>query len=208
MRKVTFGILCKAHIHGKFALCLMTMMDELIDYDVNLKMLIGFSNLPVARSKALTDWYKEHTSGDIFFFLDADQTFRTDDIRAILNLPGDVKCGLYPNAMGECIGEPVDPKAFAKGENLEIISAGCGLMAITWDIVDKLAKTLPSVFTKKDEQTIFPFFHSLLVKQHTNIIQWLGEDNSFCYKVRDVGGHLYGFVSPSIGHEVYKVETL
>lgn len=206
MRRVTFGILCKAQIHGKFALCLMKVMDELKEYDVDMKMLIGFSNLPVARSKALTDWYAEHQAGDIFFFLDADQTFRTEDIRAILKLPGDVKCGLYANALGECIGQPLDPRAFAKGDNLEIESAGCGLMAITWLIVDKLAKVLPKVQTKHDEP-IVPFFQSLIVNRGESL-QWLGEDISFCYKVREIGGHLYGFVSPTIGHEVYKVETL
>lgn len=206
MRSVTFGILCKAHIHGRFAICLMKAMDDLKDFDVDMKMLIGFSNLPVARSKALSDWYKEHKSGDIFFFLDADQTFRTEDIRSILTLPGDVKCGLYPNSQGECVGEPVDKKAFAKGENLEIESAGCGLMAITWDIVDKLRKTLPVVNVKNNEE-IYPFFQSIFVKRNS-LLLWLSEDISFCYKVREIGGHLYGFVSPTIGHEVYKVETL
>lgn len=206
MRNITFGILCKAHIHGKFALCLYKAMDELKEYSVDMKMLIGFSNLPVARSKALSEWYKEHKPGDIFFFLDADQTFRTEDLRAILKLPGDIRCGLYANAFGECIGEPVDKKAFFKGENLEIESAGCGLMAITWEIVDKLAKELPTVYIKNND-SMYPFFQSVFIEED-GYTYWLGEDISFCYKVREVGGHLYGFVSPTIGHEVYKVETL
>jgi hypothetical protein len=184
----------------------MKAVDELKEYNVDVKMLIGFSNLPVARSKALTDWYKSHQEGDIFFFLDADQTFRTEDLRAILSLPGDVKCGLYANAFGECIGTPVDKKAFAKGDNLEIESAGCGLMAIQWGIVNRLAETISSVRVKEGEFVI-PFFQNIFVKQES-YIQWLGEDISFCYKVREAGGHIYGFVSPTIGHEVYKVETL
>jgi hypothetical protein len=206
MRSITFGVLCKSQIHGKFALCLYKTMDELKQYDVDLQMLIGFSNLPVARSKVLTEWYRTHESGDIFFFLDADQTFRTEDIEAILNLKSDVKCALYPNAKGECIGDPVDRVAFAKGENPEITNAGCGLMAITWEIVDKLAKNLPIVYIHHDE-SLYPFFHGIFVEKE-NKTMWLGEDMSFCYQVRKVGGVLHGFVSPTIGHEVYKVETL
>lgn len=206
MRCLTFGVLCKSQIHGKFALCLYKAMDELKQYDIDLKMLIGFSNLPVARSKVLTEWYREHKSGDIFFFLDADQTFRTQDLQSILNLSSDVKCGLYANALGECIGDPVDRVAFSKGDNPEITNAGCGLMAMTWDIVDRLAKSLPIVHIKQDE-SLYPFFQSIFVEENNKTL-WLGEDTSFCYKVRKVGGILHGFVSPSIGHEVYKVETL
>lgn len=206
MRKLTFCVLCKAHIHGKFALCLYEAMDSLKEYEVDLKLLIGYSNLPVARSKALTEWMREHGPGDICFFLDADQTFRVEDLRSILALPGDVKCGLYANAIGECIGEPLNRDLFYKGESLELKSAGCGLMAIQWEIAKKLSEQLPLVYVKYNE-TVYPFFQGVIVEEE-GISRWFGEDTSFCYKVRQVGGHLYGFVSPTIGHEVYKVETL
>lgn len=206
MRNLTIGVLCKSQVHGKFALCLIRAMDELKEFAVDLKLLIGFSNLPVARSKVLTQWYEERGPGDWFFFLDADQTFRTEDLRSILALPGDMRCGLYANALGECIGEPVDKQAFFEGRNLEILSAGCGLMAVSWEIVDRLAKTLPRVQVRPGE-LVLPFFQTIYVKQDA-VLHWLGEDTSFCTKIREIGGKIYGFVSPTIGHEVYKVETL
>lgn len=206
MRKLTFGVLCKAQIHGKFTLCLLKAMDELKEYEIELKLMIGFSNLPVARSKLLTEWYEAHSEGDWFFFLDADQTFRTEDLQEILALQGDVRCGLYANSFGDCIGEPLDKKAFFEGTNRELRSAGCGLMAISWEIVDRLARTHQRVQTRPSE-TVYPFFNCIFVEEGS-ILHWLGEDFSFCHKVRESGGKVFGFVSPTIGHEVYKVETL
>jgi hypothetical protein len=209
MRKLTFGILCKAQIHGRFAICLMTAIDKLREWDVETQMYVGRSNLPVARSELVSTWWKTHGPGDVFFFLDADHTFTVEDLRAILALDADVRCGLYASSDGTCTASFVDPKGFYTGQDDRLLLAGCGLMAMTWEIVDRVRQTLPEVVTADPSDCLFPFFQPLLLDDPSGPKQiWLSEDKSFCYRVRTVGGILRGVTSPTIGHEVYKIETL
>ncbi len=207
MRKLTFGILCKAQIHGKFAICLMEAVDKLKEYSVETQLYVGRSNLPVARSELLTQWWRTHTDGDIFFFLDADHTFTVSDIRAILALDADVKCGIYANSEGTSTATFENPEGFYEGTDNRLLLAGCGLMAITWPIVNNVSKTLPKVYSSDDDNYIVPFFQPLILEE-SGKHSWLSEDKSFCHLVRKAGGVIRGFSSPTIGHEVYKIETL
>lgn len=205
MRKLTFGILCKAHIHGRFALCLMDAADKLREYAVETQIYVGRSNLPVARSELLTNWWRMHGPGDIFFFLDADHTFTVEDIRSILALDADIRCGIYANSEGTSTAVMENPEAFYEGKDNRIALAGCGLMGITWEMVDRLTKKLPEVYTGDGD--IYPFFQPLIIQDKEKKV-WLSEDKSFCYLVKENGGMIRGFTSPTIGHEVYKIQTL
>lgn len=207
MRTLTFGILCKAHIHGRFAICLMNAIDALKEYIVETQIYVGRSNLPAARSELLTKWFRTHKPGDLFFFLDADHTFTVEDIRSILSLDANIRCGIYANSEGMSTATMVDPQGFYEGRDNRILLAGCGLMCITWDIIERLTKGLPLVYQSFDEPTLYPFFQPLIVNVEEKQI-WLSEDKSFCHLVRANGGILRGFTSPTIGHEVYKIETL
>ncbi len=206
MKTLTFAILCKAHIHGKFAICLMEVTDKIREYNVETQIYVGRSNIPVARSELLTNWWRTHKEGDIFFFLDADHTFTVQDIRSILALDADVKCGIYANSEGTSTASFVNPEGFYNGTDNRILLAGCGLMGITWSIVNRLTEKLPLVYAS-EHTTLYPFFQHLIVSEGGKQL-WLSEDKSFCYLVAKEGGILRGFSSPTIGHEVYKIETL
>jgi hypothetical protein len=207
MITLTFGILCKAHIHGRFAICLMNVIDALKEYAVETQIYVGRSNLPVARSELLTKWWRQHKSGDLFFFLDADHTFTVGDIRSIIALNADIRCGIYANSEGVNTAAMVDAEGFYEGRDNRILLAGCGLMCISWDIIDRISKRLPPVYQSLEEDPIYPFFQPIFVKYAEKQL-WLSEDKSFCQLVRENGGILRGFSSPTIGHEVYKIETL
>jgi hypothetical protein len=185
----------------------MEAVDKIREYNVETQIYVGRSNIPVARSELLTNWWRTHKDGDIFFFLDADHTFAVQDIRSILALDADVKCGIYANSEGTSTASFVNPEGFYNGTDNRVLLAGCGLMGITWSIVNRLSEKLTKVHVSDQGEPIFPFFQHLIVQEGSKQF-WLSEDKSFCYLVNKHGGVLRGFSSPTIGHEVYKIETL
>jgi hypothetical protein len=209
MRTLTFGILCKSYLHGRFAICLLSAVDQLREYKIETQIYVGRSNLPAARSELVSTWWKTHRPGDLFFFLDADHTFTVEDIRSILALDADLRCGIYANSEGTSTAVLVNPDGFYKGTDSRLLLAGCGLMAMTWEIVDRVIAVLPQVSTDDPDKPLYPLFQPLLLDQQTSPQKiWLSEDKSFCYRVREVGGVIRGVSRPTIGHEVYKLETL
>lgn len=209
MRTLTFGILCKSYLHGRFTICLLEAVDKLKEYKIETQIYVGRSNLPVARSELVSTWWKTHSPGDLFFFLDADHTFTVEDIRSILSLDADLRCGVYANSEGTSTAVVANPQGFYSGTDSRLLLAGSGLMAMTWEIVNRVIQTLPQIITPDPSVPLYPLFQPLLLDEPGSSKKiWLSEDKSFCYKVREVGGMIRGVSSPTIGHEVYKLETL
>lgn len=173
---------------------------------ISPRFAIGQSDLPKARSEQLTTWYKESKPGDLFMFIDSDQTFTAQDIRRsliyILEGKHDIVCGAYSRRNNTLTVEPKNVISFFRDKEGPLWYGATGFMLMTYEIVDKLAKILGSEAKTSLTASAYPFFYERIVSEpelnRTNL--WLGEDYSFCWLARQHGASLYGYVSPTIGH--------
>jgi hypothetical protein len=223
MKTITLAIPCKAALQARFSLCLLQTLNQIqtkTGYKPLVRILVGKSNIVHARSILLTEWYEASTDDDLFFFLDADQTFTIEDIEAIVKKEGDVVSGIYLNGAGYPTCYPLMLDAFQSGADDRLLYSGCGFMLIRRPILRKVIQLLEKetgasryTLNHDDEMAIIPFFQTKCLLRSELSPQalrgdWLGEDYSFCWRVRECGGTLRAFFSRTLGHEIPQVSYL
>lgn len=204
-----FCILTKGEICGTTTLCLIeALKNEKLNELVKPEYIIciGQSDLPKARSSSLSNWYINAKLGDFFMFIDADQIFTPQDIISAVRYAEthDVVCGTYPRSNGLLASVPKDLPSFYENNGGELYYGATGLMLMNYAIVDKLAKTMELV-DYSTENYAYPFFFEIIAKEQKIFGDkpiWLGEDFSFCKKIRNLGGNIYGFITQTMGHIV------
>lgn len=204
---LTTCILCKNEIHAKTINSFnMSLNHNLIKEIFNIYNIIstGQSDLPKARSIHLSNWYEKGNSGDLFLFIDSDQTFIPDDILTsylYISQGNDVVCGSYARKSGGITLQPEYTVQFFLDNKGPLLYGSTGFMMIKWDIIDKLAKTLKKSFVTRDSKA-YPFFLEKIIDEPSIGVKdyWLSEDYSFTWSIRNINGKVFGYISPSIGH--------
>jgi hypothetical protein len=177
------------------------------NYNLNHMLTIGQSDLPKARSEHVTKWYKNSKKGDVFLFIDADQTFKNEDILRSLSLieKYDVVCGAYAKNDGTMTVQPKDIIDFYQRKEGELFYGSTGFMMFSYDTLKTIVeKRYPSTIRISNTEYSYPFFYERVVvdSEVRDEEVWLSEDYSFCYTVRELGGTVYGYISPTIGHVI------
>ena len=225
MKLLTIAIPCKGTIQSRFSLCLLNVANQihsLTGYTPVIRFLIGKSNIVHARSILVTEWYDKADETDLFLFLDSDQTFTVEDILTSMKQEGDVVAGVYVNGAGYPTCYPLHTKLFKEGKDNRLLYAGCGFMLIRKSIlpriVARMEKEGPTRFAisrdSPGESSVIPFFQPKLLPisemstEATPKGDWLGEDYSFCWRVRDAGGTITAMFSHTLGHEIPQVSFL
>jgi hypothetical protein len=204
---LTICILAKLEICAVTTSCVSNLKNftPLTDfYNINVELSIGQSDLPKVRSNNLTKWYDNGAkNGDVFMFLDSDQTFSPVDIIQGLHYlkQYDVSCGAYAKRTAGITAEPKYLIDFYNKNEGELWYGATGFMMIRYNIVDRLVKHLNKKYMTGKDVLAYDFFFERLVKEFDLDI-WLSEDYSFCWLVRSVGGSVYGYISPTLGHIV------
>lgn len=213
MKTLRIAIPTKLQVHANTMLSLLNSLN-IPDYDIEIKFLIGKSNIDQSRSIMTTAFYDECGDDDLFLFIDSDQTFTTNDIMALINLNADVATGVYSSLNGLPACRPKNFDEFIKGNNDDIYYGATGFMMIRRPILKKIEEFIKSenmgysrFYVSHDSQNIIPFFIQRLIVSETipsdkPTPEWLGEDYAFCWLTRKVGGTIKCHVSPTIGHEV------
>ena len=217
MVKLTVAIPTKLYINAVTILSLFQSF-PLSGYIIEVKILPGKSNIDQARSILVTNWYDSASEEDLFLFLDADQTFTSQDILSLINLNCDVACGVYSSLDGRPTCRPKDYPRFMTGENKEIYYGATGLMLVRKPILCRVEALIKKEYMghsrfwiSNDNNAIIPFFIQRLIisetiPSDTPVPEWLGEDYGFCWAVRRVGGTIKCHVSPTIGHQVAQIK--
>lgn len=225
MKYLTLAIPCKGTLQARFTLCLfhaVNQIQSITGFKPVLRFLVGKSNIVHARSILLTEWYDKAGEEDAFLFLDSDQIFALEDITEILKQKGDVCAGVYVNGAGFPTCYPMDPIRFQQGLDPRLLYCGCGFMLIRKPIVTAIVKKLQTEGIGRyaisrdgsSESSVVPFFQPKLLETSemsenvTPAGDWLGEDYSFCWRVRQAGGVITAFFSRSLGHEIPQVSHL
>jgi len=204
---LTVCILAKTDICCPTIACFMNLINnkELTSLVTLQPMLsTGQSDLPKARSEQVTGWYLTAKSGDLFLFIDSDQTFSGKDVLTSLYHMenNDIVCGAYSRRDGTMTVQPKNIVDFYKERSGELWYGATGFMMFSFDIVDKIAKALEKQVSISNTKKAYQFFFERVVTEpETNRVDlWLSEDYSFCWLARQQQGRVYGYISPSIGH--------
>lgn len=200
----------KLQIHASTITSLLSV--SIPGYQIDFRTLIGKSNIDQARSMMITDWYDNSRDDDLFLFIDADQTFAGDDIQALINLQTDIAVGVYPSMGKYPCCRPIDFEKFQTGEDTSLYYGATGFMLIRRPILVRMEKFIQDenfgvsrYYISKESPNVIPFFKQRLIRSETipdAIPEWLGEDYSFCWVARRLGGTIKAHMSPTIGHEV------
>ena len=203
---LTIATPAKSQIHSKFALSLLSATSQLSKhFNVMIDILPGKSNIIHARSIMLSKWYDNSRDEDLFLFIDSDHVFTANDIIKLTNEPNcDVTCGIYVSAAGSPNCYPVDRENFDKDNRAYYCATG--FMLIRKDICKRMHQWMKAndkidrVNIDASNENAVPFFRTRFannpypeVKQ--DCPDWLGEDYSFCWLVRQAGGTIRATIS-------------
>lgn len=211
----------KVYTNTKFTMCLLSCLNQIkprTGYDPDIKFMCGKSNIDQARSMLATDFYNQCGEKDLMLFIDSDHIFQIDDICNAIAIGGDVSCGIYPNAIGKPTCYMIDSDAFLAGTDNRLRYAGTGFMMIRHTTLTKVAKWLAdndiahARVSGDDYNKVVPFFKQRIVPTefgpaNCGINDWLGEDYTFCWVVRQCGGTIRGFFTKTLGHEVANIRV-
>lgn len=211
----------KVYTNTKFTMCLLTCMNQIkprTGYDPDIKFMCGKSNIDQARSMLTTDFYNQCNKDDIMLFIDSDHIFQIDDICNAIAIGGDVACGIYPNAIGNPTCYMMNPDAFLAGTDNRLRYAGTGFMLIRHTTLTRVAKWLAdndTAFARvsgDDYNKVVPFFKQRIVPTefgpaNCGVKDWLGEDYTFCWLVRQCECVIRGFFTKTLGHEVVNIRV-
>lgn len=192
-------------------------------YQLAFRTLAGKSNIHHSRSIATTNWYDSAGEDDLMLFIDSDHTYSTDDIISAINKRkqtlADVVCGVYSNSAGTRPNiYPKDPEGFMSGLSDEVWYGGTGFMLISKPILTRIKEQLKTeigvdrlwVSDTEGERQVIPFFSSVYTENElspsSGVVTWLGEDYSFCVRVRRANGTIRAFLSRTIGHDTSQIK--
>jgi len=230
MPAITIVTPTRKELHATYVMSLLQAFGSMgnkendTGYRLSFRTIAGKSNIHHARSIAASNWYDSAGANDLLLFIDSDHTFSSEDIIAAIKkfktTDADVVCGVYSNSAGTRPNiYPKNPEGFMNGEDDEVWYGGTGFMLISKQILDKLKQVLTQeigvervwISDAEGERNVIPFFSSVfsnneLSKTEDDKLIWLGEDYSFCYRVRKAGGVIRAFLSRSIGHDTTSIK--
>lgn len=204
LRTLTISVVAKTEMYVVTSACIAQAMDDLRYQNLNViqSLCVGQSDLPKARSCQMTMWFDRAKERDIFMFIDADQVFKTEDILKSVSLIDkyDIVCGAYPRKSGDMTVEPVNMRTFIREKEGPLIYGATGFMMTSYESASKLVKYFGKKVRSSRQDMTYPFFFERIVEEKGETDLWLGEDYSFCWLMRQLGGKVHGYISPSLGH--------
>ncbi len=203
-------------LHASTANSIFALLDHVKIYS-DLQIIADVrssSDLVQLRSAVLTEWFDRYTDQDIFVFVDNDMVFQPEDFLSLLQCQADVCGGLYtggPAANNRPRASWPSVDEWLAGNTEEAYYTGAGFTAIRRPILQRIIHDLEqelgfSRVSGLDNRRYIPFFQQVITRNPTLLQDqsqpvWMGEDVSFCYRVRKAGGKVKVFYSPTIGHE-------
>jgi hypothetical protein len=190
------------------------------DFDVSLALLGGDSLITRSRNK-LVATFLDMPQATHLMFIDADISFRPEDVHRMLKFDHDLVAGMYPvknfdwaqvkekmspdmdeKALAESglhfVGMPCLPKDREERDGfITGIYAGTGFMLIRRSCLERMVLAYPQ--TKYDVAHVYPIPKERSPNQYALfdcIIEpgtniYLSEDFTFCRRWRDIGGKIW-----------------
>lgn len=210
-----YGGMC----HGSYAKSLFNTMKYLLDngYDVQFRDM--YNNSIVTEARDIFTHIFLNSDYDYLFFIDADQSFKPEDVLKMIEEDRDIIGGVVPkkkinwSSVSEASshGIPADmlfkfsgefnisllpnaeqPEDFSK--SFEVSHVGTGMMIIKRSTFEKLKEKVRTYIYTGSGILGINYGDRVYEFWNTNISEegiWMGEDVNFCYMWRKLGGKVY-----------------
>lgn len=210
-----YGGMC----HGSYAKSLFNTMKLLLDSGYEVQYRDMYNNSLVTEARDLFTHMFIKSGYDYMFFIDADQSFKPEDVLRMIEEDKDVIGGVVPkkridwNKVSEAVkhGVPANmlnkfsgefnisllsnqpnPEDFTK--SFEVSHVGTGMMIIKKEVFEKMKKSVRSyIYSGTGVLGVDPG-DRIYEYWNTNISKegtWMGEDVNFCYMWRELGGEVH-----------------
>lgn len=210
-----YGGMC----HGSYAKSVFNTMKYLFDngYEVQYRDMYNNSIITEARD-LFTDMFLK-SGCEYLLFVDADQSFKAEDVMRMIKEDKDIIGGVVPkkrinwNSVAQAVshGVPIDilnkysgefnlalipgsqqPEDFTK--SFEVSHIGTGMMLIKRSVFEKLKDSVRSYTYTGSGVLGLNNGDKVYEFWKTDISDtgsWMGEDVNFCYMWRNIGGKVY-----------------
>lgn len=189
----------------------LACVKELTDAGVQLIKLHGCPYVDHARS-FIASQFLDRTDAEVLMWIDHDIIFNAHEVEPMVDrlLASDyaVLGGAYsvkqPHGMIVGAMKDATEAVFYEPGIHEAVGLGMGFTAVKRTALEKLTETLPKVNCPTFREKCWPFYHHIV-----DDVQYLGEDFSFCQRVRDAGMKVGMDVQPRVWHKgtyVYSLE--
>ncbi len=159
--------------------------------------------IDMARSKLATEALIQAPEHDISMWIDHDMMFQTEDVRGLVwhlrNSDYDALGVMYSFRRPKCsvIGKAVNPRVTFY-EDHTLVDAeffGMGFTAVKKHVFEALKEQCPLAYCPTTQSRIHPFFSHLIEDG-----MYLGEDVSFCRRMKRAGFKLGFYTKPRVLH--------
>jgi hypothetical protein len=165
---------------------------------------IGNALIADCRGVITTNFY--HSDCDELIFIDSDVCWQKGALLKLIDAPVDVVAGIYPT---RC--DPIQytlkyldkPELWADPETklLEVEAVPTGFLKLTRNCIEKMIEAYPEKYWngKAVGEQFWPLYESY-IKTKDGVGYKHGEDYSFCYRWRDIGGKIWVDPEIKMGH--------
>jgi hypothetical protein len=179
------------------------LLDAAVNPDYHIKRNDGRkfatqSGIHRARSIEATKFLLNKNLGDVLMMIDDDMVFSTEEVYQVCREAHEKKAVVGAAYLFRrdptrivlgVMSKGIEEVTFGPGGHLkEVAGIGGGFMAIDRSVLENLAKTLPVLNGNANGNTLIPFFHPIIKEE---LMVEIGEDVSFCERVRDAGIKVY-----------------
>lgn len=199
--KVTLAICSNRGMSVEFVQCLMKLVTTKMP-GADLSIAFYMESL-IDRARAIAATRFLATDGDVLFFLDDDVLFNPSDIIQLINDCMEKRSIIGGPYMLKKEGNVLAVRPFdlskeiiiGKGGSLqEMRWVSTGFMAIHRDVIEAIAKTLPTANIGR-EMELIPMF-----QPYVHQGDYLSEDWSFCQRAADLGFKIWLDSRIVLGH--------
>lgn len=210
-----YGGMC----HGSYAKSVFNTMKYLLDNGYEVQYRDMYNNSLVTEARDLFTQMFLNSGCEYLFFIDADQSFKPEDVLKMIKEDKDIIGGVVPkkrinwNSVAEASAHGVPPEMLNKfsGEfnlallpgaeqpedftkSFEVSHIGTGMMIIKRSVFDKLKNSVREY--KYSGSGVLGISQGDKIREYwnTNISDegiWMGEDVNFCNMWRKIGGKVY-----------------
>lgn len=210
-----YGGMC----HGSYAKSLFNTMKHLLDNGYEVQFRDMYNNSIITEARDLFTQIFLKSGCDYLFFIDADQSFKPEDVLRMIEEDKDIIGGVVPKkrinwesiADASHNGVPAEMLSRFSGEfnlalipgqeqpedftkSFEVSHIGTGMMIIKRHVFEKL-KSSTRAYTYRDQGILgINVGDKMNEYWNTNISDeggLMGEDVNFCYMWRKLGGKVY-----------------
>lgn len=165
---------------------------------------IGNALIADCRGVIATNFY--YSECDTLVFIDSDVAWESGALLKIIDAPEDVVGGIYPQRLDPLkwtVKYLDKPELWANPDTglLEVEAIPAGFMKISRNCIEKMIEAYPQKYfnDKAVDNEFYALFESFIFEKDGYNCKH-GEDYSFCYRWRDIGGKIWIDPEIDMGH--------